>query len=175
MHLQPVLKAEPDPPPGPRDQPIGDKPPRQPRRITELLRGPPTSAEQVEKAKTNFLEHFAANGHLAWAAAAAGVTRTTVRQWQEHDEQFVLRFNEATNDAVEALEGEARERAVRGKMVREVWRGDKMVERIVEWRPSDTLLVKLLQALKPEKYGDKLSVTQTTVVKAIDSEAWDSV
>lgn len=174
-HVRPVLVKDPTPPPGPADQPIGDKPPRAPRKIRTARSKEPITARELAEAKEAFLEHFAANGHLAWAAAAAGVTRAVVRQWQEHDEQFSLHFNEASNDAVEALEGEARERAVRGKMIREVWRGDRMVERIVEWRPSDTLLVKLLQALKPEKYGDKLAITSTTTIKAIDAQAWDSV
>jgi hypothetical protein len=59
--------------------------------------------------------------------------------------------------------------------VREVYRGDQLVERVVEYRPSDTVLVKLLQALKPEKYGDKLAVTQTTLVKTLDQVAWEAV
>jgi hypothetical protein len=60
-------------------------------------------------------------------------------------------MNQAETEAVEALEAEARERATRGgKLVPEVFRGDALVERIVEYRPSDTVLVRLLQALRPE-------------------------
>jgi hypothetical protein len=59
--------------------------------------------------------------------------------------------------------------------VREVYRGDQLIERIVEYRPSDAVLVKLLQALRPDKYGDKLAVTQTQIVKTMDSAAWDAV
>jgi hypothetical protein len=89
-----------------------------------------------------------------------------VFSWQEHDEQFAQAFHEAETEAVEALEAEARERATTGsKLVREVYRGDRLIERIVEYRPSDAVLVKLLQALRPEKYRDRseVSVTQPIV------------
>ncbi len=77
---------------------------------------------------------------------------------------------------MEALENEARTRAVAGsKLVRRVYRHGLLYEEIHEWRPSDTMLTKLLQAARPEKYGDKLTVTQTTVVKAVDADAWAAV
>lgn len=126
--------------------------------------------------RERFLTEYARTGNLQASAVASGVGRRTVYTWQEHDEQFALAFREAEAEAIEALEAEARERAtVGGKLVREVWRGDRLVERVIEYRPSDTVLVKLLQALKPDKYGDKLAVTQTQIVKTIDQQAWDSV
>ena len=127
-------------------------------------------------ARERFLDAYARTGNLSQSAAAAGVGRRTVYGWQEHDEEFALHFREAESEAVELLEAEARERATNGaKLVREVYRGERLIERIVEYRPSDTVLVKLLQALRPDKYGDKLAVTQTQIVKTIDAEAWDAV
>jgi hypothetical protein len=129
-----------------------------------------------QTAKDRFLETYAATGNLSQAVTAAAVTRKTFYRWQEHDEQFVLAFREAEQRALEALEAEARERATKGgKLVREVWRGDVLIERVIEWRPSDPMLIKLLQALAPEKYGEKLQVTQTQIVKALDHEAWEAV
>jgi hypothetical protein len=127
-------------------------------------------------AKQRFLERYRASGNLSQAASAAGVGRKTVYQWQEVDEQFSLRMREAENEAIDALELEARERATAGStLTREVWRGDRMVERIVERRPSDAMLIKLLQALRPEKYGDKLAVTQTQIVKTVEKDIWDAI
>lgn len=123
-----------------------------------------------------FLTSYAANGDMAAALKAGAVTRSTFHKWQEMDEAFALRFHTATAEAIEALEAEARIRAVAGsKLVRRVYRHGLLYEEIHEWRPSDAMLTKLLQAHKPEKYGDKLTVTQTTVVKAIDADAWNSV
>jgi hypothetical protein len=110
------------------------------------------------------------------AAAVAGVARKRIYEWQEHDLEFAAGFREAENEPIDALEAEARTRATSGaKIVRDVWRGDRLIERVVEYRPSDSVLVKLLQALKPDKYGDKLAVTQTQIVKTMDCAAWDSV
>ncbi len=126
--------------------------------------------------KVAFLTSYAANGDLKAALKAGGITRPQLRRWQEHDETFSQRFHIAENEAVEALENEARTRAVAGsKLVRRVYRHGLLYEEIHEWRPSDTMLTKLLQAARPEKYGDKLTVTQTTVVKAVDADAWAAV
>jgi hypothetical protein len=126
--------------------------------------------------QTAFLTSYAANGDLAAALKAGGILRSEFHKWQETDETFNLRFHTAEAEAIEALEAEARTRAVAGsKLTRRVYRHGMLYEEIHEWRPSDTMLTKLLQAHKPEKYGDKLTVTQTTVVKAIDADAWNSV
>jgi hypothetical protein len=126
--------------------------------------------------QTAFLTSYAANGDVQKALKAGGVTRAQLRKWQETDEAFSLRFHTAEAEAIELLEAEARTRAIAGsQLTRRVYRHGLLYEEIHEWRPSDTMLTKLLQAHKPEKYGDKLTVTQTTVVKAIDADAWNSV
>jgi len=147
---------------------------------TEQASSPGTGEPIVDKTldpQSAFLTSYAAEGDLKAALkAAGGITRTQLRRWQEQDEQFLLRFHQAEAEAVEALEAEARIRAVAGsKLVRRVYRHGLLYEEIHEWRPSDAMLTKLLQAHKPEKYGDKLTVTQTQVVKAVDADAWNSV
>src|SRR5262249_34994794 len=112
--------------------------------------------------------------NLSQSALRVGVARKTIYQWQEIDPQFVLAMREAETEAVELLEAEARERATTGsKLVRRVYRNGSLIEEIHEFRPSDAVLVKLLQALRPEKYGDRL--TQTQIVKTMDSAAWDAI
>jgi hypothetical protein len=126
--------------------------------------------------KQRFLEVYARTGNVSQSALEAGIGRAQVYRWQEVDEQFVIAMREAENQAIELLEAEARGRATTGsRLVREVYRDDRLIERVVEYRPSDTVLVKLLQALRPDKYGDRLAVTQTQIVKTMDSAAWDAV
>jgi hypothetical protein len=137
---------------------------------------------RVQKQRRNgsareiFLEAYRTSGNLSQSAAAAHVGRGMVYRWREDSDEFNAAFNQAEIEAVELLEAEARERATKGtRLLRRVLRGGRVVEEVEEWRPSDAMLIKLLQALRPEKYGDKLSVTATTTVKTIDSEAWDAV
>jgi hypothetical protein len=131
---------------------------------------PPANAREL------FLEEFRKTGNVTSSAEAAHVERTSIFRWQEMDNAFALAFQQAEIEAVERLEAEARERAVKGsKLIRRVTRNGRLIEEIEEWRPSDAMLIKLLQALRPEKYGDKLSVTSTTIVKTVDSTAWEAV
>jgi hypothetical protein len=131
---------------------------------------------EAASTRERFLEAYRQTGNLSQSAAAAEVTRGVVHSWREHDDVFNAAFNQAEIEAVELLEAEARERATKGtRLLRRVIRGGRLIEEVEEWRPSDAMLIKLLQALRPEKYGDKLSVTATTTIKTIDSEAWDAV
>ena len=140
--------------------------------VAEALPLPKDRAGQ----QTAFLTAYAASCDVKQGLKAAGITRPQLRKWQEHDAEFSARFHQAEVDAVETLEYEARIRAVAGsKLVRRVYRHGLLYEEIHEWRPSDAMMVKLLQAARPEKYGERLTVTQTTVVKAVDAEAWASV
>ena len=129
-----------------------------------------------DERKGEFLGAFKTSGDLKGSAETAGVSRGVVQQWLEHDEAFSFRFNMAKAELVEHLEVTAVERAtVGGKFVRKVYRGDHLYEEVHEWRPSDAALIKLLSSLKPEVYGEKISVTQTSIVKAVDMNAWAEV
>lgn len=159
-------------------------PGRQPSRPVELdgdafeLAEPTPEAapKTVAQQQMAFLTAYAATCDVKQGLKAAQITRPQLRKWQEHDEVFLARFHQAETEAIESLEYEARLRAIAGsKLVRRVYRQGLLYEEIHEWRPSDAMMTKLLQAAKPEKYGERLTVTQTTVVKAVDAEAWASV
>lgn len=136
----------------------------------------PVRTPHVSDPQRAFLTAYAASCDIKQGLKAGGITRATFRKWQEHDPDFSLRFRQAETEAIESLEYEARLRAVAGsKLVRRVFRHGLLYEEIHEWRPSDAIMTRLLQAAKPEKYGDRLTVTQTTVVKAVDAEAWAAV
>jgi hypothetical protein len=164
-HLHTAPEPEPEPLPEPTLLP-------RPGGTTRIYR----QHRESPSAREAFLEAYRTSGNVTHSAAIAGVTRGMVLRWREHDDAFNAAFNQAEIEAVELLEAEARERATKGtRLLRRVIRGGRLIEEVEEWRPSDAMLIKLLQALRPEKYGDKLSVTATTTVKTIDSEAWESV
>jgi hypothetical protein len=66
------------------------------------------------KGKAAFLKQFAVSGNVLQAAQKAGVGRRTVYTWLESDAQFKGLYDEAYEDALDALEEEARRRAVDG-------------------------------------------------------------
>jgi len=137
---------------------------------------PTEMAASEDEQKGEFLGAFKISGDLKGSAETAGVSRGRVQEWLEHDEAFSFRFNMAKAELVEHLEVTAVERdTVGGKFVRKVYRGEHLYEEVHEWRPSDAALIKLLSSLKPEVYGEKISVTQTSIVKAVDMSAWAEV
>lgn len=84
-----------------------------------------------------FLARLRGSGTVRYACEAAGVSRQTVYAWKRRDPEFARQWDEAQEDAVEALEAAARVRALSG---------------------SDRLLMFLLRAIRPDKYGDRLRI-----------------
>lgn len=125
--------------------------------------------------KEHFLREYSKTANVTRACREAGVDRKQWRRWMEHDEQFSFAFNEAREEAIDALEEEARRRAVDGTEQHTpiFYKGEEVGERVIT-EYSDTLLMALLKANRPEKYKDRLDVTTTTIVKqygGIDVEA----
>jgi len=86
--------------------------------------------------KRRFLQRFAQCGTITHAARYAGVSRPTIYAWRrEEDGEFSKAFDDAQEMACDALEVEARKRAVKGH--------------------SDTLLIFLLKGARPDKYKDR--------------------
>lgn len=72
------------------------------------------SREQAEDAQDRFLATYALSANISVSAREAGVSRPTVYWWQEHDEIFAQRFQQAENAARDALFGAVWNRAVFG-------------------------------------------------------------
>lgn len=103
---------------------------------------------------------FAETGIVLAAAEAADVGRSTVYHWLEHDEAFAMAFHQAEEDSTQRLERVAIERATRA------------------YEPSDTLLIFLLKARRPERYRDRYEVhhaggTESTVKVEYAEDAAD--
>jgi len=111
--------------------------------------------------KKRFLTAFATGGNVSAACRAARIGRSTVYKWQEIDDQFAAAYRDAEIQAVDALEAEARRRAV-GYAVTTV---DAAGDEHTVTRYSDTLLIFLLKGARPETYRDKLDLTVSQVVR----------
>lgn len=117
-------------------------------------RGGPLSPKRREAAQAAFLAAYAETGIITSAAQTAGVNRTTIYEWQEHDETFALRFKQAEAVSNEVIRAEIHRRAVTG------W--DEPVYQLAKYagvvrKYSDTLLIFEAKRRMPE-YRDKQQV-----------------
>lgn len=81
------------------------------------------------------LKQLALGKSVAASCRAARIGRSTFYEWRAADPAFAARVNGAIEDGTDRLEDVARERAV---------------------RQSDTLLIFLLKARRPEKYRETI-------------------
>lgn len=89
--------------------------------------------KQTAKKREQFLAALRSNGTVFSACKAAGIGRATAYEWRTDDEAFRAAWDEALDDATDLLEDVAIRRAADG---------------------SDTLLIFLLKARRPEQYRD---------------------
>ncbi len=125
-----------------------DKPIGKPRRRTAKL-------ELIRRrtAQAVFLAEFAKHGNLTAAARVADTHRDTIYHWQEHDDNFSVRFHQAEAEAADAIRAELHRRAVEGverPMVSAgrvvMLKGQPVMERVY----SDSLMLALARARCPE-------------------------
>lgn len=99
-----------------------------------------------------FLETLQATGNVSGSARAAGIDRTTAYEHRGRHPDFASRWEAAVEEATDGLETEARRRAVEG-VEKPVYQGGELVGTVQEY--SDTLLLALLKAHRPDKFRDK--------------------
>ncbi len=129
-----------------------------------------------EQRQTRFLEAFSIYGNIWKACEESGVERRNIYNWQEHDEKFLLAFNVANELATERLEEAARRRASDGtKQEKPIFYLGQQVGSVIETDYSDSLLMFLLKARKPEKYKDRIQVDVNAPVKAYSGVDVDAV
>ncbi len=101
-----------------------------------------------------FLEAYAVHANIMLSARAAGIHRSTVYDWQEHDEDFAFAFNLAKEDAKDTLKAEIFRRAKEG-WEEPVYQFGQYAGTVRKY--SDTLLIFHAKMLMPE-YRDKSTV-----------------
>lgn len=105
-----------------------------------------------------FLTRLRKTANVTKSAIYAGMSRRALYDRRDSDEDFAAEWNGAVEEAVELLEEEARHRAQDGVLEPVFYQGKK-VGRVRKY--SDTLLIFLLKAHKPEKYRERSEVKHT--------------
>lgn len=98
-----------------------------------------------------FIQRLAETGNVSAACKKAKITRQNAYLARDNDEFFAAAWKEALEVSVENLELEARRRAEKGVIETQYYLGKKIG---IIRRYSDTLLIFLLKAHRPEKYRD---------------------
>ena len=115
-------------------------------------------AANCQRKQSAFLAAFAEHATVAAAAKAAHVGRRTHYNWLETDDAYAARFKDVDESVTEALEAEARRRAQHGVDEPVHYQGKK-VDTIRRY--SDTLLIFLLKARRPEMYRERVDHSLT--------------
>jgi hypothetical protein len=95
-----------------------------------------TLTVRTPEKRAAFLTKLADGDSVTAACKAAGMSRVTAYEWRNTDEQFKKDWDDALEAGTDTLEDVAKKRAK---------------------RQSDTLLIFLLKARRPDKYKDRVS------------------
>ena len=117
--------------------------------------------------RDRFLASLAKYGNVSAAARSARVTRTYVYDVRKADESFAYAWDTALDDAADAMEYEAWKRAVKG-VKKPIYQGGMHVADVQDY--SDTLLIFLLKAARPEKFRERFQVDATVDAGLIVTE-----
>lgn len=138
-----------------------------------------TSARNKYRTQKAFLAAFIANGGLIMQAArTVKIEYRDHTYWMKTDEEYRHMFAEARSAANENLEAEAISRATKGVMRQKFYKGkpikvlDSNGKKVdyVEYEKSDMLLIRLLEANNPSKFGKGESLKEKEINDAIDAE-----
>jgi hypothetical protein len=125
--------------------------------------------ESAHAKRDAFLAAFAEHGTLTHAARAAATDRSSHYYWLEHDPEYPALFQSAAQRSNDALEREARRRAVEGTE-KPVYHNGKVVGTIREY--SDVLLIFMMKGNMPSKYRERIDITMdiSTEAKRVAAE-----
>ncbi|MGE4527283.1 MAG: hypothetical protein AB7D00_02850 [Rhodospirillaceae bacterium] len=132
------------------------------------------SAPRRETARRKFLSALAETGSVRAAAAASGRARSVWLGLRGRDLAFAAAWDQALEAYVELLEAEADRRAVGGEE-EPIFYGGKQVG--VRAKPSDSLLMFRLKALRPGRYrngADETAEALTVTVRDFSAGGGDA-
>lgn len=112
----------------------------------------PITDEQID----TFIDVLTKSGNVSFACRLAGISHSHSYNMKKNRAGFSDRWEEAIKVSADALEEEARRRAVDG-VDRPVFYQGAKVGTMKEY--SDQLLIQLLKAHKPEQFNERLQVT----------------
>jgi hypothetical protein len=102
----------------------------------------PKELENAPATIKDYLIYLAMYGNEAAAVRMSGITTADIRFWRQNNSAFRMAEQEALNFYADALEIEAQNRVLSDP-------SDK----------RDKLLLAMLKAAKPDKYGDKINIS----------------
>lgn len=114
-----------------------------------------------ETTQRRFLAFLSSNGNVTMSAERAGISRSVVYKFFRTDEKFSKRMYDARQEAADRLEEEARRRGVDGWEEPVFYKGD-VCGSVRKY--SDSLLLALLKANKPEKFRERSDVSGSLAV-----------
>ena len=118
-----------------------------------------------------FLRKLAETGNVSEAARASKVSRSHAYALKVTDAEFAAEWADALESATDVLEAEARHRAVDGVEQPHFHQG-QVTGSVRKY--SDSLLMFLLKAHRPEKYRDRSADAKGTPDEEIDREIEDA-
>ena len=121
-----------------------------------MNKGP--NPERTAQLKENFLKYYDELWTVGRAAKEAKVSRRTVYEWRDKDEQFLKDYEDVQASIIEQIEAEAYRRACQGVDEPIYYLGQKVD---VVKKYSDRLLTVMLGALAPDKYRERRDVTHS--------------
>lgn len=104
-----------------------------------------------------FLAELSKTGNVSAACRKAKISRTIAYRYRDESEEFAAKWLDSIETATDELEAEAWRRAVRGVRRPVGWYKGMPGGYIQEY--SDTLLVLLLKANRPDKFRENVDVT----------------
>lgn len=121
--------------------------------------------QETQEIQEKFLQAFSVSSSVRASCQHAGINRSTIRNWEEHDSTFSFRYKEAKDEANDRILEEIRRRAIAGYERPRVSCGklvyDEKGELVTEKVYSDILLSLLAKARLPE-FREK-TVSDTTI------------
>ena len=114
--------------------------------------GTPEQGASLVKRKEQFLNELSAGASVRAAALSVSVKPEAPYEWRKADQAFSDRWQLAEEAGTDLIEEEAYRRAVTG-VEKPVYRGGEVVGHVSDF--SDTMLMFLLRARRPERYGGK--------------------
>lgn len=121
-----------------------------------------SQAPVTDEGKQAFLDALAKTGIIGSACRAAGVSRSAVYVWRQNDEQFADAYTEALADAHDTIEAEAHRRAVEGVTRQRALGSGENMQIIEELVYSDSLILALLKAKKPDEFAERTKAELTS-------------
>ena len=111
-----------------------------------------SKARFTKEKRKQFLEVLGETANITDACRDCGVCRSTVYQWRDKDVDFAAAWAAAIERGTDALEDEAVRRALEGRVEPVFYQGAEC-GRVRKY--SDSLLMFLLRARRPEKFKDR--------------------